>query len=410
MKDNVVEVFSADVPEKAVYTAIFKFEGKNYRLFKREPSKDANWYIHFVRRGKRFLRSLDTNVKENAIGNAKAIIAAVKAEHWETLESLTLRSKCATIGDVIEVYERHPDERQPATMKGNVLAIRRVLRIALGREDVDGLKTTVLTGELVRKYKVAVETLHKAKTDALDEQQWKRSANSNLQQARSLFAKHVLVHYRDEKLKIPDVTEFMEEVRFRNTGKVDYCPPSDDLIAETFKRLDALKETDREAYVAICLACGTGMRKKAIGQARWSWFQQRNGQAYMRSDVLGKNKRVIDLPVIDEWWRRLQAVRAEQLGRSENSKEIDPFVLSGHMSERTEEVFRRVSAWMRGLGWKTEKTIHEFRAYVGSKVAMEFGIEAASMFLTHSDITTTLRFYGRYMKLNGVKLGTMKIA
>jgi hypothetical protein len=238
MKDNVVEVFSADVPEKAVYTAIFKFEGKNYRLFKREPSKDANWYIHFVRRGKRFLRSLDTNVKENAIGNAKAIIAAVKAEHWETLESLTLRSKCATIGDVIEVYERHPDERQPATMKGNVLAIRRVLRIALGREDVDGLKTTVLTGELVRKYKVAVETLHKAKTDALDEQQWKRSANSNLQQARSLFAKHVLVHYRDEKLKIPDVTEFMEEVRFRNTGKVDYCPPSDDLIAETFKRLD----------------------------------------------------------------------------------------------------------------------------------------------------------------------------
>jgi integrase len=128
----------------------------------------------------------------------------------------------------------------------------------------------------------------------------------------------------------------------------------------------------------------------------------------MRSDVLGKNKRVIDLPVIEEWWRRLQAIRAEQLSIANGDP--DPFVLTGHQTERTEDVFRRVSAWMRKLGWKTEKTIHEFRAYVGSKVAMEFGIETASMFLTHADITTTLRFYGRYMKLSGTKLGSLKIA
>jgi integrase len=387
----------------------FKFEGKTYRLFKREESKDANWYVHFARNRMRYLRSLDSNVKEVAIRNAKVLISAVKSEHWDTVESLALRKSWPTVGEVCEVYEKHPDERQLSTVKHNILALRKILKVALHREEVDDLDVAVLTAELVRKYKREAEVLHEDESDPLAEQQWKRSANSNLQQARSLFAKHVMVHYRDEGLKMPDMRGFMEEVRFRNVGKVDYNPPADELIDETFKRLDGeLRLEDPAAYAAICLACGTGMRKKAISQARWSWFQQRDGRAYMRSDVLGKNKRVIDLPVIEEWWRRLQAIRAEQLSIANGDP--DPFVLTGHQTERTEDVFRRVSAWMRKLGWKTEKTIHEFRAYVGSKVAMEFGIETASMFLTHADITTTLRFYGRYMKLSGTKLGSLKIA
>src|SRR3954468_4527159 len=99
------------------FTDSFKFEGRIYRLFKREQTKDANWYIHFVRRGVRYLRSMDTNVKENAIANARTIIGAVKCKNWEVVEETKLRRQAASLAEVYEAYLAITDERKARTAK-----------------------------------------------------------------------------------------------------------------------------------------------------------------------------------------------------------------------------------------------------------------------------------------------------
>jgi integrase len=376
----------------------FKFEGRTYRLFKREQSKDANWYVHLQRRGLRYLRSLDTNVKENAIANAKVIIAAIKGENWETLESTKLHRQVATLGEVYAVYLAIDDERKSRTAKNNTLAMNALVRAVFPGKDPAGVSTAELTGQFVRAFKSAIDD--EEDEDELEQQRAKRTANSYLRQARSIFAKHVLEHYEDAGLKLPDLRGFMEAVGFRKVGKSEYNPPGPELIRETFKRLDGdLRKEDAAAYAAICLACGTGMRKGEIGKAEWGWFQPReDGSVFIKSNRIAKNGTVIDVPVLSAWWKRLQAIRAEQLAAGGEQS----FVLPGSSTERSSEVFRRVGAWMRKLGWKTEKTIHEFRAYVGSKVAEEHGIEIASAFLRHADLRTTKQFYMRYQQMRQI--------
>ena len=47
-------------------------------------------------------------------------------------------------------------------------------------------------------------------------------------------------------------------------------------------------------------------------------------------------------------------------------------------TKRVEGVFRDISVWMRELGWGTQKTFHEFRAFGGCQVAMRDGIRPKS--------------------------------
>jgi integrase len=401
MQDNhqaqLVSALPSDGEEK--YEEFFKFEGRQYRIFKRrEQSRDANWWIRFERRGRVFWRSLDTPRQVTAVMNAKVLVGAVKRENWAAVEGTKLKRDVPSreLGEVFAVYRRNLEGLDSRTVRENMGALANILRRTLGPEvNVEGLPVSALNGQLVRKYKAAVDA-EDAAAPELELQRRRRTANSYLRQARSIFAEQQLEHYRDAGLELPAAAleEFKSVPMFSRCEKKDYNPPDDAVIAATFRSLEEkLRLSDRPAYLAVCLAVGAGLRKSEIGECRWSWFVQRNGRAFIRGDMVPKGGEDMDVPILQEWWERIKAMGNGQWAMGDGSSD---FVIPGNERERQDGVFRRIGTWMDGLGWKTQKKVHEFRAYVISKIVMEHGIEAGRQFARHGSSRTTEEKYGRY--------------
>lgn len=88
----------------------------------------------------------------------------------------------------------------------------------------------------------------------------------------------------------------------------------------------------------------------------------------------------------------------------------DAYVLDGTLTERQDLTFRRISEWMRILGWETQHHIHEFRAWAGCQIAMApggRGLLDAMVFMRHASFQTTEKYYGHHLKL---KLSEVKLA
>lgn len=402
-------------PAKNPFEDHFKHEGKTYRLYKRKETKDAPWYLYFEHQHKRYPRCLETNVKDNAIANARAIISAVKGQKWKELAAAVAGTKLrqadfATISDILTEAEKNPEGLQ--SIGKSISAFRCILRAVHGESFLQ-LSATHINAALVSRYRRSILGDDDPDAPAGDRHENRRAkitGASYLRQARSLFASHMLEHYKDAGLQVPlpAIEEFRKANGFRRVI-ITYSPPSDQILVQTFAWLDKLwhdgpgkiREKRRAMFTAICLACGAGMRKSEIARAKWDWFQQRDGAVWVRSDAIAKDGNPVDVPVVLDWWPRLQKIHAWQLA---HTRADNTFILAGNKTARSEKVFRWISAWMRSLGWKTEKTIHEFRAWVGSKVAEKFGFHVASLFMRHKDEQTTRRYYGRYVKLKTIKL------
>jgi hypothetical protein len=62
-------------------------------------------------------------------------------------------------------------------------------------------------------------------------------------------------------------------------------------------------------------------------------------------------------------------------------------------SYRCFKVFRALTGWLRTQGVLSKRPIHELRKEVGSLIADEHGIYAASRFMRHADIRITAASY-----------------
>lgn len=396
----------------------FKFEGRNYRLFKREESKDAPWYFRIRVAGVRRARSLETNVAENAVAKARAMITASKGEKWtEFLQKTTARQVVTvTRQDIYQLYRAYPNRKPAAsTRELNIHALDQIL----------GPGNTLPTADSLWNWKQQVLVSAAAETDPAQSamavrkdrhRQLLRSANSRITQARSIFTADLQAHYkRAGKLTLPKtIDDFLKEPRFPTdeTGKTDYWPPGDNIIAQTFAALEKLNPPwpagpdtfgpfapqegeDLNLYLAIWLTLGFGLRKSEISQAKASWFVELNGIRYIAGDELAKNDRFPRVRCQLGAWDKL-APHIQGLASAD-------YILRGSDHERTDDVFRRCSIWLRKLGWNTQKAIHEFRSYAGCQIAMgdrkgPVDIRSAQEFLRHANITTTENFYMRYLR------------
>jgi integrase len=358
---------------------------------------------------KPYLRNLGTTVKADAEKILKKIAADMRAGRFEIVELTKLRhERQATLGELFTHYRQGARAIEASTVKLNIQALQKMARRVhlqddAAAPDVDALPLSLLSAQLVRDWK---KTVHD-QVDAEDaagtarEQQILRTANSLLRQARSLFTPDLREHYHAAGLRLPDtLRDFCDAASFRNTGKTDYWPPSDTILQKTFTALDALitpapglTETSadqRNMYLAIWLALGFGLRKAEIAAAKNDWFILRDNIIFCRGDVLGKNGNVPDVRVQLGAWDKIKPhLRGDAAAH----------VLEGHHTERSEIVFRRIGEWMERLGWVTQKRIHEFRAFAGSKIAEADGLQAAQAFLRHSSYSTTEKYYMRYRRI-----------
>lgn len=387
-------------------------------VFKRirngQPSE--TYFIKFLHKGKqKYIKTPFTNKLEAERHQAK-LIQALDKEGWSALDTIQPpRAEPVphtTIAELIQHYRAEaPGNREIAanTIKTNIYALYNILRTA-GRVTIPDeedephadkhyahLTTAVLNASLIVDYKKAVtaRAMDLADEDIEAAQSLYRSANSILRTARSIFAHTLMDYYQDQKLNLPDLKPFLDRSGFIKVRKIEYNPAPDPLLHKTLHvELPKLEATELNCYLAIWLTIGFGLRKAEIGALTPFHFHLiDNRPTVILAGIKAKNKEIgarIGCQH-DAWEKLLPHIIAAQ-------KANQPYLLTGSRTDRTWDTFRRVSAWMRALGWETQKTIHEFRAWSGSKIAEAHGFLAARDFMRHGTQNTTEQYYGRYIR------------
>jgi len=397
---NAPKLAPSGIPAKS-WQHPFKHEGRGYCLKKRRQSQDASWCISMVYRGQRFPNySLETNLAAVAVERAKAKISAWRGGDVVKQDALRVKRVSARLVECVEVYEanaRSSGRPAPATARRVINCLKWCCRLALPGRAWESMLSSDLDKGWLRAYEAAVVE-HYLESGKQNEQARKQalakaatSGASMLNQARSLFRGAMLEVYEEAGLKVPEtIHEWRKGRREALQGKAsDYMRPSDALIAETFAAMDGLRASDPVAFKAWWLVVGTGLRGRSEATAaEWSWWQVVDGVPWLVTEFRGKGGERITVPVLAQAAERLGPLRADGL------------ILEGDAG-----VFNRLSAAMRGLGWETQKTVHEVRKFIGSKIAEQGGVLAAAQFLRHKDGGVILmKHYARYLNLRAVKI------
>lgn len=385
-----------------VWVHLFSHKGKSYRLFKRKQTKNAPWAFKLTKRGQLYKRSLETSNTATATQRAKTMIDEAEGSRWDVFLTATNQRPKNTlrIKEFLEHYHSAPAtlENSTDTTNQNTRALWQILRSQPKTLTEDSPLSEAFTLETITHYKreIITETTDIEPTLA---QRRRRSANSILRKARSLFSKQHLDHY---SLNIPGWTltpgiqAFMDTPGFRKVTKDDYNPPPDNILTRALADLETMEEIDPNAATAVWLSIGFGLRKAEVASVRGNWFTQRDGRCYLRSSYLTKNNKSIDIPCQNNAWPHLQ----KAIARLENP---DDHLLTGSPTERKEKTFRRISTWMREIGWDTQKTFHEWRAWAGCQVILQSDLLTGSMWLRHSSVAITQAAYGRYLQLKDIE-------
>jgi integrase len=394
----------------------FKYEGKEYKCFKRLDDRDAPYYFEMERAGKRTKRCLETNVQENAITQAKKVIDMVKGERWAELEALKLRgapvqAEAATIGDVVLAYERIAKPYQKErTIAGNINALRVVVREGLGKpeleaERVDAMSTAALTGAIVSAFErgrlVAAGSVEVNRQSALT------TVESYLRQARVIFKERWLREYRRAGVSVPDLEEFLTEDVMKSARKVKEAPPAE-LVAKTFTEVEKLRTTDEDAYIVFLMAA-CSLRRGEIQRARPDWLQEHAGKFVFRIDpnvTKSKVVRIVPVPSMVAAQIKDYLVRSLSSRPEWDRDYIIPCKNLGqggpNAKSRAQNVCKRVNAFMRSMGWTTRKTLHEMRALYLRMLRQKYGMEVAQEVGGHADPRTTRNNYTGLLDLSSV--------
>jgi len=385
--------------DTATWTYRFKCDGKRYTLRKRQPGREAVWYIDTIIRGERIVRSLESN--DAAVAAERAIatyIRPARAGRWSEVAGNKARQNFSSIGELLTTYrEIAAGLVSPWTIKNNVGAFHAVVRRAVGSDDatdekVDEMSTALLTGKLVADFEEWMA--RNAVVTGRNLESNKRTVKGYLRQARSVFNKDLLPRYPEKKLKLPDVKEFMNR-RTAKPARAVKVPPPDGLVDKTCTEAVKLRESDRAAYIAWLLAFYS-LRRGEIDKMEFSWVMQVDGQWCVRVPLISKSKAYRDVPVDETVVKELKEWRAiREKEKDSNLVLPGPAYLRGNTRGRLrcDSLFKGLSAWMRGLGWNGRGTLHALRAEYLRRIRRKFGLDAAQAIGGHSDSRTTEASY-----------------
>lgn len=366
----------------------FTFQGRRYSLYKRDKSKLGMWYICIQRDNKRKRQSLDTNDPSIAEARAKFMIKKVTSGKWSDWSPPEEPPpKPTTLADVMNLYETLTTIA-PRSARNNKACMMQVVQQSLGLEfEADSYLIENLNSTIVSKFQIATVKRYCFEAPKNDEDQRLakeralRSSRSVISQARSLFTKLLPELYREQGLIIPDSVEsFMTCKLEGSTRKPDYNPPAESVVQNAFVQIETIKQKDPHAYIGFWFAIGAGLRQREIQRMKWEYLVDRQDGTWVSGGV-GKDGLRIEVPM------QVKAVEALSDFRKEQGRVLD------------EEIgltwSRRLNGYLFAWGWRTEKKLHELRAYIGSLIYQQNPV-AAMRFLRHKSIKQTEEAYVRY--------------
>jgi integrase len=331
-------------------------------------------------------RSLGT--KE--IAAAKRVAAQIIESFWNDAgrgaEPLKLRSDNATIGALIERYERNAVQR-PRTIRGNVRSLRLIVR-TVHNGDADQKPTTILTPGLIREFeKRRIQQAEQRPTIGTRAGVLQRTRNSTasfVRQARSVVALRKMKFYED--LKLPDLAAFRGE-SVETPHRSLPRPLEMKALSAMEEGVPKLASEDPAVYVTHLLFSRLGLRNIEIVNARTHWISDGS------IGIINRPEENFFPKGCEGWVPIAPDVLAEIL-------RFQPLTTDGYLvpgrnqTERHEATYRRHSKWVGQWIKDRSKTSYELRRYAGSRLLdMGATIFEVRDFLRHRDVQTTQQWY-----------------
>lgn len=160
-----------------------------------------------------------------------------------------------------------------------------------------------------------------------------------------------------------------------------------------------------DAYAALLLAYGCGMRAREIDHARWDWIKEMDGRLVLEiptgehaGEFISKSGEGRIIPLQQEVFDALKKTRSD----------LSPFIIGGQepqrdsdaakgLAYRSPSTFRAVNLWLRDMGVEQGSPrghpLHTLRKQYGSHVATLHGLFHAQAILGHSDPKITSKYY-----------------
>ncbi|MBT8036686.1 MAG: site-specific integrase [Verrucomicrobiae bacterium] len=364
-------------------------------------------------RRKRF--SLHSSNKNEAANLASQIFSFLVGNGWaETIAkykshpSDTVKPPHeATVGDLIRVAEKYATVRE-RTFQTYIKSLRKIVADIMEVPDEKKHQSGNCTGN--KEWKESIDATPLSAITPLKVQGWKQTyikqsgkdasakrkatvtTNSLIRNAKGFFSKKLLP-FLHEELVLPTPLPF-EGVRSEKAGSVRYHSKIDavKLMGQADKEL---KDKHPQAYTVFLLAFVCGLRVSEIDHLLWESVDLDQGLLHVRSTKYHTLKSedsegILDLS--DEMCKHLQ---------NRVRKAADDFVIMVDKSAQNASLSKYrcqkhcdvLIKWLRNKGVKAQKPIHTLRKEIGSLVAAEQGIFAASRYLRHSNIQITAAVY-----------------
>jgi hypothetical protein len=355
------------------------------------PAGRNDWHVRFTPpaiNGSRRVVFRSTGTKE--IAAAKRIASQIIESFWNDAgrgaEPLKLRNNNATIGELIERYERNAVQRL-RTIRGNVRSLRLIVK-TVHNGDPDQKPTTVLTADLIRQFEKRrlqrAEERASAATRAGVIQRTRNSTASFVRQARSIVALRKMKFYED--LKLSDLAAFRGE-----SVETPHRSLPRPLDMKALSAMEAatpkLASEDPSVYVAHLLFSRLGLRNIEIVNARAHWISDGS------IGIINRPEENF-FPKGCEGWVPIAPDVLAEIIRFQRLATNNYLIPGRNQTERHKAVYRRHSKWVGQWIKDRAKTSYELRRYAGSRLLdMGATIFEVRDFLRHRDVQTTQMWY-----------------
>lgn len=403
-----------DSPKKSFSKGDSRYWLTPGRLFKDHGVADYSCRFSF--KGRRVQVCLNSPNHRDAARKAAELYSKIVNEGWEIgladyrPDENPGNPTCATVGELIETASRLSSVR-PQTLKLYAQAFRclvaEIHKITspnkndfgkggseAWRQEVDAVRLDSFTPADVVAWKN--ERIRSKGEDPLAKKRAATTANAIIRNARGLFGRKILP-FLGQAIALPDPLP-LTGVPLEKSGSTRYISKIDPFAILSMAK-EELAESKPEAFKVLVLALVCGLRRGEIDNLLWTAFDFPNSVLKIETSEYHQLKSDDSAGTID---LDSDTKALFQRFRSENpaalfviDSPVDPKQVGTNKGPRyrCNHEFSTLIKWLKQQGVSTQKPIHTLRKEIGSIIASEHGIFAASRYLRHSDIQITAAVY-----------------
>lgn len=391
-----------------VFRPRYTEDGVNY-------AEVSEFWARIQQAGRREVVALGTNNAQEAARRAARLYQRVKSAGWDLAlkefapDRVQTAAGAPTVGDVIRAAEAKMRDVRPGTLRGYCVCFRTLAAdafrvratkerfdyrgggLARWRARVDRVRLDRFTPARAQAVINSRIDAHKANPVAQDRA--RRSVASILRQAKSLFRPGV-------DLGLGELPNPFDGVKVESAAAPKYDSTIDAGALLRAAKAE-LAPVDAEAYKALLLALGVGLRKSEIDNLQWQQIDRAGcviriatTETFRAKTRSSEGKVYVDPGLVAE----LCQFHPQATGLYVLESPFAPKPDSRVAFYRAAATFDRLTAWLRTKGVTARKAIHELRKEFGSIVVAAADIHTASRQLRHSSIGTTAAFYADHRR------------